>query len=323
MAGDRPGREPVRVVYLLGWFRSGSTLLCNLLGQVPGVFGAGEVRSLFANGVLLGRSCGCGQPLTGCPIWSAALAATLPATGREAAARRLVADQQQLRLRALPGLLRHRGQPAAIAPDAVRRYAGVLRTVYRTLADRTGSPVVVDSSKRPADAALLARLPDVDPFFVHLVRDPRAVARSEMKVKVQRDPRGPQAMPTRSLGTSVRGWLRTNAAADLIRARYPDRSVVLRYEDFAAAPRASVEHLLGRLGLPDALPFFAGADQAQLSATHTVAGNADRFRTGLVHIRADDDWRTELPAASARIATAATWPLLARYGYPIRGQRER
>lgn len=52
-----------------------------------------------------------------------------------------------------------------------------------------------------------------------------------------------------------------------------------------------------------------------------MAGNADRFRTGVVRVRTDDDWESALPRGAARIATAATLPLLMRYRYPLRVPR--
>jgi hypothetical protein len=65
--------------------------------------------------------------------------------------------------------------------------------------------VVVDSSKRPANALLLAASDDIDLFVVHLVRDPRGVANSwefardpadalkRITTMVERRPRSPSA----------------------------------------------------------------------------------------------------------------------------------
>jgi hypothetical protein len=52
-------------------------------------------------------------------------------------------------------------------------------------------------------------------------------------------------------------------------------------------------------------------------AVHTVAGNADRMRSGPLTVRLDDAWRTDLPTRSRRLVSALTAPLLARYGYPL------
>ena len=63
-----------RVLYIAGTGRSGSTLLANILGEVDGVFAAGEVRYLWQRGLTERRLCGCGVPVRECPVWSRVLA---------------------------------------------------------------------------------------------------------------------------------------------------------------------------------------------------------------------------------------------------------
>ena len=63
--------EPVRVLYVSGWVYSGSTLLSNILGEIEGVFAAGEVRHIWRRGLLEDRPCGCGAAFSACPFWSA------------------------------------------------------------------------------------------------------------------------------------------------------------------------------------------------------------------------------------------------------------
>ena len=68
-----PQAQPLlRVVCVLGWCRNGSTILGNVLGEVPGFFHTGELHFLWKNAAGRGANhwCGCGEPLTGCPLWS-------------------------------------------------------------------------------------------------------------------------------------------------------------------------------------------------------------------------------------------------------------
>ena len=64
----------LKVLYLLGSSRTGSTLLDNILGEFDGFFSAGEVRFLWRR-LLENRRCGCGQPIGGCEVWD-------PSSGR-------------------------------------------------------------------------------------------------------------------------------------------------------------------------------------------------------------------------------------------------
>jgi hypothetical protein len=57
-----PTARPVRVLYIGGLGRSGSTLLDRMIGQLPGFFSAGEIREVWQQGLRENRPCGCGTP---------------------------------------------------------------------------------------------------------------------------------------------------------------------------------------------------------------------------------------------------------------------
>ncbi len=63
----------MKVVYVVSGTRSGSTVLDTVLGGIDGWFSSGELRFLWERGLLEGRRCGCGEPVTSCPVWSEVL----------------------------------------------------------------------------------------------------------------------------------------------------------------------------------------------------------------------------------------------------------
>ena len=52
--------DRVRVVYIAGWGRSGSTLLELILDTLPGWRATGELRCLWEAGLRRNQLCGCG-----------------------------------------------------------------------------------------------------------------------------------------------------------------------------------------------------------------------------------------------------------------------
>ncbi len=98
----------------------------------------------------------------------------------------------------------------------------------------------------------------------------------------------------------------------------PERWMFLRYEDFAAEPRTTVSRILSFLDEAEAPPFVDDTTVV-LGENHTVAGNPNRFRTGAVKVRLDDEWRRRLPRVEQAVVRALAWPLLRRYGYPLVG----
>jgi hypothetical protein len=71
---------------------------------------------------------------------------------------------------------------------------------------------------------------------------------------------------------------------------------------------------------PPRLPFTSDR-VVRLEATHSVSGNPSRFRTGEVELVPDGEWMRAMRGADWALVTAATWPWLLRYRYPLRRGR--
>src|SRR6266513_2914097 len=65
----------IRVIFILGYTRSGSTLLEQLLSIAPGTVSVGEMAYLWEQSVRNDSYCGCGSKWATCPFWTSVLAA--------------------------------------------------------------------------------------------------------------------------------------------------------------------------------------------------------------------------------------------------------
>jgi hypothetical protein len=294
------------VLCITGWCRNGSTIIGNVIGEVPGCFHVGELHFLWQNAAGRGSNtlCGCGQELTECPVWSAILPTGRPDRVSVEAFAGTVMRRQQACART-----RHTWRVLRKGLDGgqVRAHAELMTQVYHAIAGHTGARVIVDSTKIAGEAALLPHMDGISPLYLHLVRDPRAAAMSWSQQKDYA-----YIMPA---WKSTGYWLGFNLAAAAIGRRHPDRSMFLRYEDFIADPSA----------VTGALLTFCGADTDEnpvsgravlLRPNHTVTGNPDRFRSGRTGIRdRDDAWRGGLSVSARLTTTTLSWPLRRRYGY--------
>ena len=61
---------PVRVVYIMGYGRSGSTVLDTVLGNVDGVESVGELANVARSGWRGEEPCACGRLARDCSFWS-------------------------------------------------------------------------------------------------------------------------------------------------------------------------------------------------------------------------------------------------------------
>lgn len=308
--------EPVRVVFIGGSGRTGSTLVERLLGALPGVCNVGEVVYLWERGLLRGERCGCGVPLPQCPFWGEVGEVAFGGWDSFDMAEFLALKRSVDRNRFIPRLLTD-------GDSAIRRrameYAAVYARLYRAVRQVSGCAVTVDASKHASLAFCLRTGPGIDLRVVHLVRDPRAVAYSWTRRGVRR-PEAAEAvaasnkyMATFSPARSAMRWNILNLGFHLLAARgTPTR--LMRYEDFIAAPVAGTRELAEFAGVEPELSFMTDTG-ADLGLTHTAAGNPMRFAAGRIEFRRDEAWRSRLHPDARALVTTLTLPLLARYGY--------
>ncbi len=334
MTSESSARGPVepaeqapllKVLYVIGYGRSGSTILGNILGELEEAVHVGELRSLWGLGLLGRRVCGCGLPIRSCEFWSRVLKAGFGEQGaggvdpREA--RRL--QREVVRLRTTRSLLRLGGDLTRASAD-LRAYAAIAERTYRGIAEAAGATLIVDTSKHVPDAAVLTLLPGIDSAFVHLVRDPRGVAYSWQRVLRSPGEGVREQMPRHGAFTSGRSWLLTNLGAQSVRrAVGPGRSIVIRYEDFAANPRTTCERILRVIGRPASGLPFVGDDTVALGGNHTAGGNPARLVDGTTTIKLDEEWRSKQAVGARVVSTTLALPLLHRYGYPVAVGRTR
>lgn len=301
------------VVFVIGKGRSGSTLLDDLLGTMPGVTSLGELRLLWDRGLQLERyPCACGRHVGACELWGPVLTAAIG--GFQPQQLGIVGRLQARAFRwpRVPALL------VGARPQLDRRLGEVLGRVYRSVAEATGTRILVDSSKWPMHPGILGLIPGVTPFVLHLVRDPRGVAYSYRRLQRRAEPTGPpHGAPAAALS-----WVGRNLAAELASRTLPrGRYRRIRYEDLAGSPRRTLRDLGAWLGVMDADRAFTEDGVVELGTAHLIGGNRRRFDRGRVTIAADEEWRNRIDASDRRIITALTWPLLGRYGYGAHVQR--
>ncbi len=308
----QPG-PPVRVLYVGGVPRSGSTLADLMIGQLPAHVGVGELYYLWQNGPRQNVTCACGERFTDCPFWTEVGARAYGGWSAAPVDEVLALQRRVDRTARIPRLI----APTGSFGTAARRYTEILTALYRGIADTAGATVVVDSSKRPSLGFALRRAPGVRLGIAHVVRDPRGVAYSWSKtVKLPAGASHRTEMPRWSTGTVARRWVTVNASiAALARLGVP--RVVVRYEDLVRDPATELIRVAALHDVavrPDELDFLSDGG-VRPAASHTIAGSRIRLSTGVMTLRVDEEWRRSLPPGRRRFVAAATAMSRWRYGY--------
>jgi hypothetical protein len=305
----------VKVLYVVGLGRSGSTILSNSLGQIGGYFSAGELNFIWRHNVLENRLCGCGRPFRECPVWTRVMDEAFGGTDGVDPREMMRLQASGTRTRHIPLMLAPRGE--RILKERLEKLLINYRRLYEAIGSVTGSRVIVDSSKEPAHGYAMSLVPDLDLYVLHLIRDPRAAAYSWLKKKPQPDSEEIEHMVRFSPALSSALWDAWNASAEALWRRTPEKYLRLRYEDFVTDPRASLERILDLLDERGVEPPLASDREIKLGVSHTVSGNPNRFETGAVQLRPDREWISKMNPRDRILVTALTLPLLRRYGYEV------
>jgi hypothetical protein len=305
---ERTDRK-LKLIYLMGFGRSGSTLLANILGEFNGFLSVGEIRSIWEWGFLQNRACGCGKPFLDCEFWKGVSEQISKRAGAIQAERwnRLCLAETRTRDTLKFSLSRGKLPP----PRGLREYLAITDTVYAAVRESSGCRVVVDSSKFPFYGRLLGEIRGLELYILHLIRDPRAATYSWSVPQPQ------PGAPMRRMGTLESSilWNLWNVSTEGLQAPDRKRYLRIRYEDFVLRPRAAVDDILAWVDEHPANSPFSAEDAVRLGTNHTLKGNPCRFKTGLVPLAEDIRWKTEMNPRERRITEILTRPIARRYGY--------
>jgi hypothetical protein len=301
----------VKVLYIAGWDRSGSTILDQILGQLPGFFSVGELVDLWDRGPE--AVCGCGRMMKDCELWQQVF---VDAFGAALETIDFSEFEKQRRNCARSRHLFALSRPNWRRPlnPASESYAQVLARLYRAIERVTGARVLVDSSKQPAHAHLLQMSGVADLHIVHLIRDPRGCAFSYQRRKPHPALKGGHFPPMHPAKNSLH-WIVANLAAEMIAEGNGRRYMRLRYEDFIRTPRDTIYRLAEFSGETVSQLPFASHNTVLLQPLHGVSGNSVRFQTGTVELKLDEQWKSEMAMRHKMIVTALTSLMLPKYGY--------
>lgn len=312
-------QRPVRVLFIAGQGRSGTTLLDRMLGQLPFFCSVGEMIHLWAHG-LQGERCGCGEAFHNCPFWQKVGARAYGGWDNISAAEIYALQRSVDRSRYIPAMVSpHRSAAFAARLNA---YVAHLATVYRAIAESCDGRIIIDSSKQPSVAYLLSRTPGIDLRALLMVRSSHGMAYSWTKLVtkpevVDRVEHMPRYRPARSAAY----WnLYNELFQGLSRLGVP--TTVLNYEEVVRSPRAQLEKVVRLVDQPVREADFAwlAGDRVTLGPTHTVSGNPMRFQTGELQLRLDEEWQQRMRRVDRLKVSAVSGPLLRRYGYGFDGK---
>lgn len=307
--------QTLRVLYVAGIARSGSTVLGCILGELPSAIFVGEL-ALFWRRFAEGELCSCGKPLPDCHFWSAVVSKAFGQMTCEHARGLKELEWRVARWQRLLGLV-----PVRWSTRWSKQIHIMLEErgrLYRAICEIANAECVIDSGKGVTFGSMMARLSNTNFGTIHLVRDPRGVAFSWQK-QVRSDSE-PGYMPRSSAIRIATRWMSGNILVQLSLRRLSGTYYRVRYEDLVAYPSDIAHEILRATSNPAGSNRRADHRVQRANEHHLVGGNPGvRRHLGRdLRMRLDDEWRTWLPQGQRWLVTAVCGGLMTAYDYPLR-----
>lgn len=300
--------NPIKVLYIAGPTRSGSTLLSKILGEVEGFFNAGEIIDIWDRGLTSDGLCSCRKPMSQCDIWKKIINGSFPGkSSKDIQEMITIRDKLAHSTYLLPLTI--------ISPERLGtyknhiEYIAKLEKLYECIKSSTGAKVIIDSSKNVGYAFMLSIAHKIDLYILHTIRDARATSYSWQRKK--------EGLWQTNPFESSLVWNLRNLSTEIMVKKLNQKVLRVYYERFVKEPEKIVNDILNFIDEESTNLPFIDRNKILLNTSHSIYGNPNRFQTGKVEIKMDNKWKREMKYSHKLLVTFLTWPLLAKYGYLI------
>ena len=297
----------IKVIYLVGEGRSGTTLLEKILAEQNEIFAGGELRYIWERSIKENQLCSCGKRFHECEVWKNIM------SDLNFDVQTIINSYNKIgRMRFYPirDLLRKlRKKDFDIVMNSFYK-------LYKNILVKTESSYIIDSSKHPMFAYILSMHPNIELYTIHLIRDARAVTYSTQKKRIRPEVKDKiEYMPTYPAYISALAWKFVNIASEDLE-KTSLKYIRIRYEDMLQNIKETLKKLYLFLDLKKVNNNFIKENNVLLlHANHTVSGNPMRFKSGEIELKLDDEWKTKLSYKDKKIVEFICHNELKKYWY--------
>ncbi len=310
---SKPG---VRILYVGGYVRSGTTIVDMLLGMNTATFAVGEINIFFQQVTRTNdpAKCSCGHTLRECPFWSEVLArfqAALPDISLHQA------NLITRKVETFPERLRD-------ASHYWDDYVKIWRVMIDAVAEISGASIIVDSSKTGRHSLcrpLSLEQAGFDVSLLQMMRDPRAVTWSKLRREIGKGRLHGRLPILAAAAFSGFHWSLTNLSTGW---RYGDQKTLpyyeLHYEEFIDDPVGKLREIEQAFQLDLSRTIEVIETDAEVENGHLSSGNELRMQSALHLRKLPPTWKTALPP-SAKLGVLVSAPAAHHYHYHVTDYR--
>ena len=292
----------MKIVYVMGYGRSGSTLLDIMLGDNDNVITTGALSNyiLWADQNL---NCACGQSVRSCDFWGNVIK-DINFSNNDISL--------LMTMDSINSFFIFKNK------NYIDRYCQLTRTLFHSILYRSKKSTIIDSSKTARDSIfrplMLSKYCNFDLRPIFLVRDPRGVVFSAMNKHGSPEREKKDLTFTRFLRTLI-SWNFTNFMTIIISKFFLRKFLFIKYEDLCANPINTLLRIkdFANIDVDNVINKINHGDSINIG--HNLGGNRLRFSKKIDKIKLDNSWEVDMPILYRSIVKVVSYPLMKYFRY--------
>lgn len=257
----------IKIVYIAGDGRSGSTLLDGILATVEGTLSIGEAHRFWVRYYEGDTNCGCDTAIQHCELWNAVaqkLEDSFPLVGPDYFTQKVKEVQYFKNYHKISELQKNQDW---------KPFFEMVPLFYRTISEVSGKSIIIDSSKSISWARVLQELNFCELKMIHLERNLAEVVNSWKKDVVLKEYlHKEKKMPKKSTALAVKSWLKVKLMARELRKN--GAYYFIKYNALWRFPKSTIIALEKFIEEP--IPY----ESLKYQKTHAIGGNPSRGYIG-------------------------------------------
>jgi hypothetical protein len=262
----------MKIIYIVGDGRSGSTLLDSVLNNTEKSISIGEFSRFWTRYIEGTSNCGCGKNICHCDLWSKIIKET------ELKFSISLGDIEK-RIFQLRYFKNFKNIDKFINDPEWREFCNLIKYVYQRIFEISESEIIIDSSKYPSWGYFLYKLNFTDFYFIHLERRLADVANSWKKIQLLPEYNYDVFMPVKSNFTILKSWIKIKFLCDKIKKEAGNKYIFVHYNFFCLHQNKFFARIESFLNI------YLKKDDLKFKENHAIGGNPMRNNAKRLEIK--------------------------------------
>mgnify|MGYP001382266572 CR=1 FL=1 len=171
--------KKIKVLYIAGTARSGSTFLGNILSDGKDFINVGELRYIWDRGIIENWQCTCHNNFAYCSFWKKITTSLSHKNKNLSKICNDISERSFKKIR-IRNLIFNSAKKIKKTISDNKEYNTILSDLYMDIKSYSKNAYILDSSKDAIYAEYLSQLTNIELYIIHIVRDPRSVIYSQV-----------------------------------------------------------------------------------------------------------------------------------------------